>query len=310
MTALEGELDACGGADAPPSAAARLKEVLNETLKTGRAELAKSRSGLEQPVEIAIASYGGRLYAATPASATLRADPNAIPEREWLLVAAVVGALVELSDPGVPTGPDDLHLTAGELANGFLVLAYPDGELDAELLALAFDEHAQHIDRLRARALALPPHVIDEVALKPPIGARHPLKIAEAVARLGGRPAAAHDDLEDAVLAVLGPGGESTRPHEDPDPAKRAARRILQRLDGMGKWGGYHTEFAHLARGFAGNDRALAQTVGEALLEAGLLAEKPSVGQRHVYLNPRKAAEIRKLIETGTLPPGMRLPSK
>ena len=54
----------------------------------------------------------------------------------------------------------------------------------------------------------------------------------------------------------------------------------------MGKWGGYHTEFAHLARGFAGNDRALAQEVGEALLEAGLLAEKPSVGQRHVYLNP------------------------
>ena len=43
----------------------------------------------------------------------------------------------------------------------------------------------------------------------------------------------------------------------------------------MGKWGGYHTEFAHLARGFAGNDRALAQEVGEALLEAGLLAEKP-----------------------------------
>ena len=27
----------------------------------------------------------------------------------------------------------------------------------------------------------------------------------------------------------------------------------------MGKWGGYHTDFAHLARGFAGNDRALAQ---------------------------------------------------
>ena len=78
----------------------------------------------------------------------------------------------------------------------------------------------------------------------------------------------------------------------------------------MGKWGGYHTEFAHLARGFAGNDRALAQEVGEALLEAGLLAEKPSVGQRHVYLNPRTAAEIRKLIETGTLPAGMRLPSK
>ena len=39
----------------------------------------------------------------------------------------------------------------------------------------------------------------------------------------------------------------------------------------MGKWGGYHTDFRHLSRGFAGNDRALADDVGEALLEAGLL---------------------------------------
>ena len=62
----------------------------------------------------------------------------------------------------------------------------------------------------------------------------------------------------------------------------------------MGKWGGYHTDFAHLARGFAGNDRALAQEVGEALLADGLLAEKPSVGQRHVFLNPRRAADIQR----------------
>ena len=76
----------------------------------------------------------------------------------------------------------------------------------------------------------------------------------------------------------------------------------------MGKWGGYHTEFAHLARGFAGNDRALAQEVGEALLESGLLAEKPSVGQRHVFLNPRRAAEIRELIETRRAPTGYAAP--
>jgi hypothetical protein len=112
------------------------------------------------------------------------------------------------------------------------------------------------------------------------------------------------------VLAVLeADGGRAVRPHEDPDAARRVARRILQRLDGMGKWGGYHTDFAHLARGFAGNDRGLAQAVGEALLEAGLLAEKPSVGQRHVFLNPRRAAEIRRLIDEGALPPGMTLPS-
>jgi hypothetical protein len=87
------------------------------------------------------------------------------------------------------------------------------------------------------------------------------------------------------------------------------ARRILQRLDGMGKWGGYHTDVAHLARGFAGNERRLAVSVGEALIAAGLLAEKPSVGQRHVFLNPRRAADIRRLIESGDAPAGLRLPA-
>jgi hypothetical protein len=43
-------------------------------------------------------------------------------------------------------------------------------------------------------------------------------------------------------------------------------------------------------------------------LEAGLLAEKPSVGQRHVFLNPRRAADIRRLIDDGSPPPGMGLP--
>jgi hypothetical protein len=307
MTALEVELDACGGAKAPAKAAARLREVLAEALKTGRAELAKPRSGKEAPVEIGIA-HDGALRAAVPVAATLRADPDSVTEREWLLAAAVVGTLVELAEPGPATGPGDLKLRAGELPGGFLVLNYPADDLDPEFVELCFDEQAGDIDRLRAKALALPPHVIDDTPLKEPIGARHPLRIAEAVARLGGHPARAFDDLEDAVLALLGPDGAVARPHEDPDPALRAARRILQRLDGMGKWGGYHTEFAHLARGFAGNDRALAQEVGEALLEAGLLAEKPSVGQRHVYLNPRKAAEIKRLIETGELPAGMRLP--
>jgi YD repeat-containing protein len=61
----------------------------------------------------------------------------------------------------------------------------------------------------------------------------------------------------------------------------------------MGKWGGYHTEFAHLARGFAGNDRALAEASARRCSTPGLLAEKPSVGQRHVFLNPRRAATSR-----------------
>ncbi len=310
MTALEVELDACGGAAAPPSAAARLREVLAEALRAGRAELAKPRSGKDAPVQVAIALQGSNLVAALPVPAALRADPDAASDREWLLAAAVAGTLVELIEPGPPLALTDLRLRAGELSGGFLTLAFPATGLEPEFVELCFAEQAEPIDRLRAIALALPPGVIEDVQLREPIGARHPLRIAEAVARFGGRPAGGHDEVEDAVLNLLGADGKVPSPHKDPDPGLRAARRILQRLDGMGKWGGYHTEFAHLPRGFAGNDRALAQEVGEALLEAGLLSEKPSVGQRHVYLNPRKAAEIRKLIETGEVPAGMRLPQR
>jgi hypothetical protein len=115
--------------------------------------------------------------------------------------------------------------------------------------------------------------------------------------------------LEDQVLRVLGQRTDGTRPPDDPDPARRVARRILQRLDGMGKWGGYHTEFEHLTRGFGkGNERALAKEVGEALIAAGLLGEKTSVGQRHVFLNPRRSGDIRRLINDGELPPRLHLP--
>ncbi len=107
-------------------------------------------------------------------------------------------------------------------------------------------------------------------------------------------------------MRLLEPGGAATRAHDDPDPRRRVMRRILQRLDGMGKWGGYHTAFDHLARGFAGNERALAYELGEELLAAGLLVQKPSVGQRHVSLNSRRAGDIRRLIDDGVLPAGLR----
>jgi hypothetical protein len=308
VSRLAEEVADAGGAEAPAASTARLREALSAALRHGRDELALPRSGYGEPVEVGLAAADGVLLAATPADAALRADAEAVNERAWLLVAATVAALVELAEPGPP---GDLQLRAGELPGGFLVLAFP-GRLDADLVELAFDEHAANLNRLRARAHALPPGVVEDVELRAPIGEGHPLRVAEAVARLGGHPADSHDveAHEDALLALLGRGDGVARPHEDPDPGRRVARRILQRLDGMGKWGGYHTEFAHLARGFAGNDRALAMEAGEALLSAGLLAEKPSVGQRHVYLNPRRAAEIRRMIETGEVPSGMTLPTK
>jgi hypothetical protein len=308
------ELIALGGAIAPATATARLRTVLLAALRRGRDELDKPRSGYGAPVEIAVAAGDGMLLAATPAAAAFRADPEAAAERVWLLVAAVVAALVDLGEPGAPAGPGDLRVRAGDL-DGFLVVGLPAPPLDPagldELVPLAFDEHATGIDRLRASALAIPGGLLSDVALREPIGAGHPLRIAEAVARLGGRPADARsvEEHEDVVYPLLQAGqGRRVAPHEDPDPAKRVARRILQRLNGMGKWGGYHTDFAHLARGFAGNDRQLAQAVGEALLSGGLLAEKPSVGQRHVFLNPRRAADIHRMIDTGAAPPGLKLP--
>jgi hypothetical protein len=314
LSDLAAELIAAGGASAPAAATARLRDVLLAALRHGAAELDKPRSGYTAPVEVAFAASGEAVLAATPAPATLRADPDAASERAWLLVAAVIAALVDLAEPGTPTASGDLVLRAGDLG-GFLLLALPGrvAPPDLEELALlAFDDHAGTLDRLRARAAAAPARLLEGPGLRAPIGAHHPLRVAEAVARLSGRPEDPRsvEEHEDAVLALLdADGARSVRPHEDPDPARRVARRILQRLDGMGKWGGYHTDFTHLARGFAGNDRALAQDVGEALLEAGLLAEKPSVGQRHVFLNPRRAAEIRRLIDDGAVPAGMRLPA-
>ncbi|MTD43475.1 hypothetical protein GKE82_03950 [Conexibacter sp. W3-3-2] len=52
----------------------------------------------------------------------------------------------------------------------------------------------------------------------------------------------------------------------------------------------------------------MAEAVGEALLAAEVLREKPSVGQRHVFLNPGRAGDIRSAIDDGVLPADVILP--
>ncbi len=312
MEDLERALAEAGGTAAPPAWAGRLRGLLLEELDRGRDELARSRSGYAMPVGVAIASCADALVGVAPVSPGMRVDPDAASEREWLIGAALAGALCEAAALPTPSAADDLVMLFGEF-EGHLVLAVPVRHGDGELAAVAYEEATVGIDRLRTRAFALPGHVLNGVhgALAPPIGVQHPLRVAEAIARLGGRPAdpASVEIHEEAVLALIGGDDHGpARPHDDPDPARRVARRILQRLHGMGKWGGYHTEFSHLARGFQGNDRALAETVGEALLDEGLLSEKRSVGQRHVFLNPRRAGEIHTLIDTGATPKGLALP--
>jgi hypothetical protein len=306
VTGIEQVLADAGGVDAPRERVGQLRALLGKELQHGADELPAARSGYEHPVVVVAGAHpDGGLVAAAPVAPDLRADPDAVDERAWLLTAALVGALTEATD-----GPT--RLTIGNLDGSRLAIRLEGHTQDADLVPLAFEEHIAPVDRLRALALAVPPALLEDVTdLKPPIGPAHPLLVAFEVARLQGHPAdpASIADHEDAVLAVLqATQPEVSRPHDDPDPSRRVARRILQRLDGMGKWGGYHTDFSHLARGFAGNDRALADEVGEALLLSGLLAEKPSVGQRHVFLNPRRAADIRGLIERGDVPQGLTLP--
>ena len=310
MSRLDTALEEAGGTSAPRERSAQLRALLRDELARSARELGLTRSGRQEPVTVAFAAGADVLLAAVPVPDAVRADPAAASERGFLAAAAAIGALTESAGLGAPNDTGALLLEAGAL-DGHLALrvpARPDGD-DAELATVAFDEHAAPIARLRSRGLALPAHVLGDAGdWRPPTA--QALRSAEVVARLAGRPADGDSvaEHEDAVLALIGAGAAAARPHDDPDPARRIARRILQRLNGMGKWGGYHTDFPHLSRGFAGNERALADAVGEALVAAGLLEEKPSVGQRHVFLNPRRAADIHRLIEDGEVPHGLRLP--
>ncbi len=124
---------------------------------------------------------------------------------------------------------------------GFLVLSYPGAELDPELVGLAFEEQASDINRLKARALALPrgrdragPSSSRRSARATRCGSPRPSPAWAAI------PAGNHDDIEDAVLGPARPRQLRHPTARGPGPRRRAARRILQRLDGMGKWGGYH----------------------------------------------------------------------
>lgn len=294
-----------GGADAPRSLHAHLRRLLTERLERDEAELDLPRSGYELPIAVGFADADGELRAVAPVEAALRADPAVANDRAWQLVSALAGALV------AGTGPaPEPAIAATAFDDRWLVLSAPGRERDCELAAVRLEELLDPVDRLRARALVLPGHLLaGGPPPRPPVGAWHPLRVAEAVARLEGNPVdpASLEVLGDAVVAQIGARPGVSRPHDDPVPARRVARRILQTLAGKGKWGGYHSEFVHVARGFEGNDRRLALEVGERLIAAGLLVEKPSVGQRHVFLNPRRAPDIYALVDEAVVPPGLDL---
>jgi hypothetical protein len=116
-------------------------------------------------------------------------------------------------------------------------------------------------------------------------------------------PELAHSLREWGCVGERAPAAEaapSLAIDDDPCARRRHARTVLQRMLRMGKVGpGYHTEFDHFRRGAPAHMGREALEVAEALLRAGLLGEKPSVGQRHIYLNVKALPEIHALIDRG-----------
>jgi hypothetical protein len=203
---------------------------------------------------------------------------------------------------------------------GYTALTLPGGEPDLAPVALA----ERHPAPARVSLATLPDSVpVDGPQLElAPISGRsggglvalaratrvHPATIALALLEDGWGldEAAFPDDLAD-LLRHRGyegpPEGRRTVSfaiEDDRCPRRRHVRRALRRLMHKGKIGQqYHTEFNHLARGAPPESRADALALGEALIRAGLLGEKPSVGQRHVYLRREALPAIHALIDRG-----------
>ncbi|MFH1225372.1 MAG: hypothetical protein V1676_06245 [Candidatus Diapherotrites archaeon] len=79
-------------------------------------------------------------------------------------------------------------------------------------------------------------------------------------------------------------------------------RYMLRKLINMGKIGGAHTALQNLERGMPLHLRssrkglkAIRQAVKE-LLNEGMLLAKPSTGETHVSINPRKVKEAEELL--------------
>src|SRR3954468_20609870 len=100
MSAFADALAEAGGAAAPPEQQAPLRSLLDKELQRGVQGLTQKPSGYGAPVTVAIAdAFDQGLLAAAPVPAALRADPEVVDERAWLVAAALAGALVAAAGP-------------------------------------------------------------------------------------------------------------------------------------------------------------------------------------------------------------------
>jgi hypothetical protein len=261
-------------------------------------------------------AWTGLTALAEPAVALPVTAPQAIAFRSGPHADVVVRALGAAAEAGGAVAA--LRL---EEWRGLACLAAPG--MDAELFALALGEG--WADGRRVSVAELPGGVLlggPPLLLAPPQGsggagliglgqelAVHPVRIVLTLLAhdqpIAGPfpPELAHSLREWGCAGERAPAVEappSLAIEDDPCPRRRHARTVLQRMLRMGKVGpGYHTEFDHFRRGAPAHEGRQALDVAEALLRAGLLGEKPSVGQRHIYLSVKALPEIHALIDRG-----------
>src|SRR3954453_8327408 len=144
LTGIEQVLADAGGVDAPRERVGQLRRLLGQELGHGAAGLGLSRPGYEPPVVVVAAAHpAGGLVGVVPVAPDLRADPDAVDERSWLLSAAGTGALSDAVGGAVGPG-------AGTFEHRLALHVTGAGPPDPELFALAFEEQIASVDRLRA----------------------------------------------------------------------------------------------------------------------------------------------------------------
>jgi hypothetical protein len=64
-----------------------------------------------------------------------------------------------------------------------------------------------------------------------------------------------------------------------------------------GKWGGCHTSIDNLQKSFPKHHRGTVKDVAEDLIKEKLLLEKPTSYGKEVSLNPKRKADIDKIVD-------------
>lgn len=80
-------------------------------------------------------------------------------------------------------------------------------------------------------------------------------------------------------------------------PKESVKKTLIRKLMYMGKWGGSHTSFSNLPKGFPTNLRGEVKEVARELIKKGILLSKPTSYGLEVSLNVGMKKEIEAILE-------------